>query len=226
VRFLDAIAWLAQIVVFLTLGLLVFPSRLSHVAGSSLLIAVVLIVLARPVAAFPSLGLAKVPSRERLFLSWVGLRGAVPIALATFPLVRGAPHADLTFDVVFFVVITSVGIQGTTTAAAARLLGVSTPSPARPHLTMESVAANADTTTRELVVQPESFADNRTILDLGLRAGILIVLVNRADAFTVAQGSTKLEAGDRVLHRERRDRCRRGERPFRLPRRRLSRRSG
>jgi cell volume regulation protein A len=200
VRFLDAIAWLAQIVMFLTLGLLVFPSRLAHVAGSSILIAIVLIVLARPVAVFLSLGLTAVTTRERLFLSWVGLRGAVPIVLATFPLVRGAPHADLIFDVVFFVVITSVGIQGTTTAAAARILGVSTPSPPRPVFPLESVAATtADTTTREIVVQPESFADNRTILDLGLRAGILIVLVNRADAFTVAQGSTKLEAGDRVL---------------------------
>ena len=70
------------------------------------------------------------------------------------PLVGCAPHADLIFDVVFFVVITSVEIQGTTTAATARLLGVSTPSPARPPLTLESVAANADTTTRELVALP------------------------------------------------------------------------
>jgi cell volume regulation protein A len=101
---------------------------------------------------------------------------------------------------VFFVVITSVGIQGTTTAAAARILDVSTPRSPRALLPIESVAvANANTTTREIVVQPASFADNRTILDLGLPVGVLVVLVSRADAFTVAQGSTKLEAGDRVL---------------------------
>jgi potassium/hydrogen antiporter len=200
VRFLDAIAWLAQIGMFLSLGLLVFPSRLWHVAGDALLLAVVLIVLARPIAVLLTLGFTRITAREQLFVSWVGLRGAVPIVLATFPLVRGVPHADLIFDVVFFVVITSVGIQGTTTAAAARLLGVSAPMPARPRFPIESIATTeAGTTTREFVVQPGSIAANRTILDLALPAGILVVLVNRADAFLVAQGSTKLEAGDRVL---------------------------
>jgi potassium/hydrogen antiporter len=200
VRFLDAIAWLAQIGMFLSLGLLVFPARLWHVAGDALLLAVVLIVLARPIAVLLTLGFTRITAREQLFVSWVGLRGAVPIVLATFPLVRGVPHADLIFDVVFFVVITSVGIQGTTTAAAARLLGVSAPMPARPRFPIESIATTeAGTTTREFVVQPGSIAANRTILDLALPAGILVVLVNRADAFLVAQGSTKLEAGDRVL---------------------------
>jgi len=126
-RFHDAIAWLAQIAMFVVLGLLVFPSRLVAVAGRSLVIAFVLIVLARPLAALVALVTTRLGMRDRLFLSWVGLRGAVPIVLATFPLVSGIRHADLIFDVVFFVVITSVLVQGATTPWVAKRLGVLRP---------------------------------------------------------------------------------------------------
>lgn len=119
-RFHDGLAWLMQIAMFVTLGLLVFPSRLVPVAGSGLFIAVLLMVLARPISAFASLAFRPISWREKAFLSWVGLRGAVPIILATFPLLSGVSNADTIFNVVFFVVLTSVLFQGSSIPLVAR----------------------------------------------------------------------------------------------------------
>jgi potassium/hydrogen antiporter len=112
-RFFDSTAWFSQIVLFLTLGLLVFPSRLVPVMLPGLALAIILIFIARPVAVFLALAPFRFTIREKLFISWVGLRGAVPIVLATYPLVAGIVHADLIFNIVFFVVVISVMMQGT-----------------------------------------------------------------------------------------------------------------
>src|SRR4051794_957360 len=117
---------------FLALGLLVFPSDLPSVAGDGLLIAAVLMFVARPAAVMTSLAPTKLPFLDRILVSWVGLRGAVPIVLATFPLVRGVEKADVLFHVVFFVVIASVLLQGTSAPAVARWLGCSTSVAERP----------------------------------------------------------------------------------------------
>ncbi|MBV9689142.1 MAG: potassium/proton antiporter [Ktedonobacteraceae bacterium] len=127
-RFHDSLAWLMQIAMFLILGLLVFPSRLPAVVGSGLLITVVAVFLARPVSVLIALLPVKMSLREKLFVSWVGLRGAVPIVLATFPLLAGVSHASLLFDLVFFVVLASVLLQGTTVPLVAKWLGVVRPS--------------------------------------------------------------------------------------------------
>jgi len=126
-HFHDGLAWLMQITMFLTLGLLVFPSRLWPVAGVSLITALCLMFLARPLAVFVGLFPSALSWREKVFVSWVGLRGAAPIILATFPSLAHLPEADLIFHVVFFVVLTSVLLQGASIAAAARLLGVEAP---------------------------------------------------------------------------------------------------
>jgi cell volume regulation protein A len=123
VGFHDAIAWLSQISMFLVLGLLVFPSRLPDIAVRGLAVAAVLVVVARPLAVFVTLAGSRLLTREKLLVSWVGLRGAVPIVLATFPLVEGVPEAETLFDVVFFAVVVSVLVQGTTIPAFARRLG-------------------------------------------------------------------------------------------------------
>jgi potassium/hydrogen antiporter len=126
-RFHDGIAWLMQIAMFLILGLLVFPSRLPAVIGSGLLITGVAVFLARPVSVFIALFPVNMSWKEKCFVSWVGLRGAVPIVLATFPLLAGLPRASLLFDLVFFVVLVSVLLQGASAPVVARWLGVITP---------------------------------------------------------------------------------------------------
>nr|HET6900856.1 potassium/proton antiporter [Ktedonobacteraceae bacterium] len=123
-HFHDSLAWLMQIAMFLILGLLVFPSHLPAVLGSGLLITVVAVFLARPVSVLIALLPVHMSLREKLFVSWVGLRGAVPIVLATFPLLAGVSKASLLFDLVFFVVLASVLLQGTTVTLVAKWLGV------------------------------------------------------------------------------------------------------
>lgn len=123
-RFHDGIAWLMQITMFLTLGLLVFPSRLPATAGSGIVIALVLLFLARPASVLIALLFARFSLREKLFVGWVGLRGAVPIVLATFPLLAGLPSASFFFDLVFFIVLVSVLLQGPSLPFVASLLGV------------------------------------------------------------------------------------------------------
>lgn len=124
VGFHAGLAALMEIGMFLTLGLLVFPSRLLPVSGQGLLVTLFLVVVARPVSVFVSLAGSRFRVREQIFVAWVGLRGAVPIVLATFPLLAGAPRAGLLFDLVFFLVLVSVLAQGTTIALAARWLKV------------------------------------------------------------------------------------------------------
>ena len=123
-RFHDSIAWLMQIAMFLILGLLVFPSRLPGVIESGLLITGIAVFIARPVGVLAALSFTKMSLREKLFISWVGLRGAVPIVLATFPLLAGLSKATFLFDLVFFIVLASVLLQGTSVPFVAQWLKV------------------------------------------------------------------------------------------------------
>ncbi|HRZ38924.1 MAG TPA: potassium/proton antiporter, partial [Candidatus Paceibacterota bacterium] len=140
-RFHDALAWMAQIVMFVTLGLLCFPSRMWDVGGKAILICIVLMCVARPVAVLVSAMPFRFTGRELAFMSWVGLKGAVPITLATFPLMLATPgaslQAPLIFDVVFFIVVLSAVIQGTSLTPAARWLGLERPRDPEPPVTLE-----------------------------------------------------------------------------------------
>ena len=128
-RFHDSLAWLLQIAMFLILGLLVFPARLPAVFISGLLITGVAVFIARPASVLLSLLPVKMSFREKLFVSWVGLRGAVPIVLATFPLLAGLNKASFLFDLVFFIVLASVLLQGASVPLVAKWLGVIVPQP-------------------------------------------------------------------------------------------------
>ena len=199
-RFHDAIAWLAQIGMFLVLGLLVFPSDLPAVAGRALLVVAVLAFVARPIATALALTPYRVPVRQQALVAWVGLRGATPIILATFPLVADVPEAVLLFDVVFFVVLTSVLIQGSTLGPVARLLGVTVPMAERPRSPLEPGEPLPDgTALRELAIPVGSFADGRALVELRLPERALLVLVERDGTYIVPTGATRLAGGDSVL---------------------------
>ncbi|HSE84131.1 MAG TPA: potassium/proton antiporter, partial [Thermodesulfobacteriota bacterium] len=137
IRFHDGLAWLMQIAMFLTLGLLVFPSHIFPIVWIGLLVSAFLIFVARPVSVFVSLLPAKISLREKTMVSWVGLRGAVPIILATFPLLAEIPKADMIFNLVFFIVITSVLLQGTSIPLVAKWLGVDAPIPVKTRYPLE-----------------------------------------------------------------------------------------
>jgi len=200
-RFHDGLAWLAQIAMFLTLGLQVYPSRLLPIIQEGLLVAIFLIFVARPL----SIGVALLASRrlnwrKRLFVAWVGLRGAAPIILATFPLLAGLQRADEIFHLVFFIVISSVVIQGMSLGWVARLLRVDAPAP--PPTSSLAKALEDETLTDnilELTVQPSCGVVGKQLLDLKLPRGVLIVLIGRGRETIIPNGGTLLEAGDLVL---------------------------
>ena len=121
-RFFDGFAWLGQICMFITLGLFVFPSEITPVIGIGLAISAFIIFAARPLSVFISLAFSKYNFREKTFISWVGLKGAVPIILATYPLVENLPNANEIFNVIFFIVVSSVFVQGWSLPLAARWL--------------------------------------------------------------------------------------------------------
>jgi potassium/hydrogen antiporter len=200
-RFHDGVAWLMQIAMFVLLGLLVFPSQLPDVALQAMLVAAVLMLFARPVAVFLTLVWFRFPRRQLAFVSWVGLRGATPIILATFPVAAGVPNGERLFHVVFFVVITSVLVQGTSIGAAARRLGLTEPgrTPERAVSFDTVITGDEGPSLHELTVRPGSVADGRKIIDLELPTGILIVLVRRGEYSFMPQGTTTLQSGDDLL---------------------------
>lgn len=201
-RFHDAWAWLAQIVMFVALGLLSFPSRLWAVAGQGLLVAAVLVLAARPVAVVLSLlpfrfGFGP---RELALLSWVGLKGAVPITLATFPLLTGLDRADLIFNVVFFVVLVSALIQGWTIPGVARGLGLQRPAEPPPPVTLEIQALRqVDGEVVDYTVAEGSRPAGRLVRDLVLPGGAVIALIARGQSIIPPQGSTRILPGDHVI---------------------------
>jgi potassium/hydrogen antiporter len=200
-RFHDGLAWLMQISMFLVLGLLVFPSELIPVIGTGLFLSAFLILVARPLSIFLSLLPAKLNVNEKLMVSWVGLRGAAPIILATFPLVAGVSHSDTIFNLVFFIVLTSVLIQGTLIIPVARLFKVYGHSqPARPRYPLEFIpTASPDSGLVNLEISAASGVAGKKIVDLHLPDTALVVLVNKQDKFVIPSGGTVLEAGDRMM---------------------------
>jgi cell volume regulation protein A len=199
-RFHDGLAWLMQIIMFLILGLLVFPSQVVPIMLSGILISFFLIFIARPVGVFLSLPFGKTSLKEKTFISWVGLRGAVPIILATFPLLAGVPQADILFNVVFFIVVTSVLIQGTTIPLAAKWLGVDAPD-SKTKTDHVEFKFNYDNNSQktELVIPKGSVAVGEQIVELGLPKSAIIILIKRENNLIVPRGSTVLEAGDKLL---------------------------
>lgn len=199
-RFHDGLAWLMQIVMFLALGLLVYPSRLVPVAGPALLMACFLLFVGRPLSVFLSLGLSRLSVRSKLMISWVGLRGAVPIVLATFPLLAGVRGADLFFNVVFFIVLTSVLLQGTTLPVVARWLDVIAPSEPSRVSPLDSLPLSTATSEMMQIEVPRgSSVAGKQLVDVRLPKSALVVLVSRDEDYLVPRGGTVLLEGDLLM---------------------------
>ncbi len=197
IKFYDGQAWLMQIILFLTLGLLVFPSRIVPLIGMGLLISAFLIFVARPIGVFASLSFFKSNIRSKLFVSWVGLRGSVPIVFATYPLLAGIPKADLIFNLVFFISITSVVLQGTTLAYVARLLHVAVPAKAKRRVGIDFESTDKiKSEMQEIILMENSKAVGKRIVELMIPATVNILAIKRADVYIAPNGSTKLQAND------------------------------
>ncbi|HEX5653148.1 MAG TPA: potassium/proton antiporter [Chitinophagaceae bacterium] len=200
VKFYDGQAWLMQIVMFLTLGLLVFPSRIIPIAGTGILIALVLIFVARPIGVFVALSFFRVKLRDKLFISWVGLRGAVPIVFATYPLIAGISKADTIFHLVFFISASSVLLQGTALPKVAKWLKVVVPKKAKriTPLDME-LYDTIQSEFVEIILPGNSKAVGKAIVKLNLPKPSLIVLLVREGKYIQPNGATVLEEGDKLL---------------------------
>jgi len=198
IRFHDGLAWLMQITMFLTLGLQVFPSRLPSVTLSGLAIALFLMFAARPAAVFLLLSLNSITLRERILVSWVGLRGAAPIVLATFPLLAGVPHAALIFHIVFFIVLTCALMQGTSIGFLADRLGLADKSQ-HPRIDPLDLISNGERDLIEIPILRHSPVTGKRVVDLDLPPGTLLLLVDRAGTYIIPRGGTALLEGDSVL---------------------------
>ncbi|WP_103665078.1 potassium/proton antiporter [Gracilimonas amylolytica] len=199
-NFFDGMGWLMQITMFLTLGLLVFPNQIMDIWVEGLIIAGVLIVFARPVSVFISLMFSSQKSRGKLMVSWAGLRGAVPIIMATFPLVAGIPNAELIFSVVFFVVVTSVIIQGPTIPWVARKLHVDTPVIPKTKFPVEfEPSVDVKSAMKEVEVAEGDPIVGKYVIDLEFPDNSLIVIINRKGKFLVPRGVTQIQVGDKLL---------------------------
>ncbi|WP_148782652.1 potassium/proton antiporter [Aquimarina intermedia] len=199
-KMFDGLAWLMQIVLFLTLGLLVFPSEILPVMGIGLLISVFLIVIARPLSVFISLLPFKMKLRRRFYISWVGLRGAVPIVFATYPLLADIDKADMIFNIVFFIAITSVLIQGTTLSLVAKWLHVAIPEKVKPMAPTEVFLSELPKTTmQEVTIQKDWWAVDKKIVELAFPSTAIIAMIKRGQSYITPNGSTVIEANDELI---------------------------
>ncbi len=200
IRFFDGLSWLSHIAMFLTLGLLVFPSGLIPIIGVGFILSAVLIFIARPLSVFITFIPFKFNFKEKAFTSWIGLRGAVPIILATFPLIAGVANARLIFYLVFFIVLTSALIQGWSINFVSKLLNLSKPIPKKISIPLEFTSdIKDDTELVEIIVPYNSKTDGKQIVDLNFPGDSRIVLVIREDKNIIPAGGTILKGGDTLL---------------------------
>ena len=198
--FMDGLTWLFQIIMFLCLGLLVNPHEMLEVAAVALLIGVFMIVIGRPLSVFLCLlPFRKITMKSRLFVSWVGLRGAVPIIFATYPVVAGVEGSNIIFNVVFFITIVSLVVQGTTVSFVARLLHLSKPLEKTGNDFGVELPEEIDTDLKDMTITQEMLEEADTLKDMNLPKGTLVMIVKRGDEFLIPNGTLKLHVNDKLL---------------------------
>lgn len=199
-RFHDGMAWLMQVVLFTMLGLLATPSLVWDARYIGLVVAAFLMLAARPLAVFLCMMGSRFSYNERLLVSWVGLRGGAPVMLATFPWVAGVEQHTLMFHIVFFIVLTSVVLQGMTIMPVAKALHLDLPLRIHPRVPLEfENTGNLDGDTREFEVLPGAPFIGRTLATLGLPAGALVLLIRRGGGFVVPHGNTEIMVNDALM---------------------------
>ncbi|WP_068774200.1 potassium/proton antiporter [Paenibacillus sp. FJAT-26967] len=197
IRFHQGFSWMMQILMFMLLGLLAFPREFPDIMLEGLLLALILMFLARPIAVFMSMLGTKFNFREKLLVSWAGLRGAVPIVLATYPLIAGIEHGWMYFNVVFFIVLTSTLIQGSTISPLAKKLGLTEGDMQPAEHTIELLAigkANAEII--EVKVKETSAVTGQTIRALKLPKEVLITAIIRKGEIVTPRGNVEIIKGD------------------------------
>ncbi len=198
--FHSAVAWIGQISMFVVLGLLCTPSEVFAVSGQGLLISAVLIFVARPLAVVPLLLPFGFSAKEHFFISWVGLKGAVPIILATFPPLFGLPEGILIFNVVFFVVLVSAIAQGWPLPMLANRLGLQSSRRAEVPVSLEIVSIkDVDAAIVEYTIEEGSRAAGKKLRHLALPDGVVVALISRGTSLIPPRGSTTVRPGDHIF---------------------------
>lgn len=197
--FLDGMTWLVQIVMFVALGLLVNPHEMLKVAPVALLIGIFMMLVGRPLSVFLTLApFRKVSTASKTYISWVGLKGAVPIIFATYPVIDNVEGSSLIFNIVFFITLLSLMIQGMTITSFANRLHLSLPVPEDDNMFGIEVPEEAGKLV-EVTLTEEALKLGNTLKEVKLPEGMLVMMIKRGDKFIVPNGSAELRCGDRLL---------------------------
>ena len=201
-KFMDGMTWLFQIVMFLTLGLLINPTELFPIAGIGLIVGLFMIFVSRPLAVWLCIApFKKMSVKAKHYVSWVGLRGAAPILFATYPLTSGIEGGGMIFNIVFFVTLVSLLVQGMTVPIVARWLGLSNPLPekASPSTFEFELSDDIKSIMSEMTLKADHLAHGKRIMDMPMPENTLIVMIKRDEHYFVPTGTTVLEPGDVLL---------------------------
>lgn len=198
--FMGGLTWLFQIIMFLTLGLLVNPHEMLDVAGVALLIGIFMILIARPVSVFLCLlPFRNLTNRARLFISWVGLRGAVPIIFATYPVLANIEGSQQLFNIVFFITLLSLLLQGMTISRIARWLHLDLPQEKEGNEFGVELPDEIDTRLEDITLTAEMLASGNKLANMSIPKGNLVMLVKRGSEFIIPNGQMELHEGDKLL---------------------------
>lgn len=198
--FMNGLTWLFQIIMFLMLGLLVNPHEMLDILWVALLIGLFMILIARPLSVFICLlPFRKINIKSKLFVSWVGLRGAVPIIFATYPVIAGIDGSQQLFNIVFFITLLSLVIQGTTISKVAKILGLDTPAPKEGNDFGVELPDEVGSKLNDIVLTKEMLATSNRLKDMNIPQGMLVMLVKRDREFIIPNGQMELKEGDKLL---------------------------
>ncbi|MBO7553250.1 MAG: potassium/proton antiporter [Bacteroidaceae bacterium] len=198
--FMNGLTWLFQIIMFLTLGLLVNPHEMLGVALVAILIAIFMVLVARPISVFACLlPFKEFPIKAKAFVSWVGLRGAAPIIFATYPVIAGIEGANIIFNVVFFITLLSLLIQGMTIGIVAKKLHLDLPAEKEGNEFGIELPDEIDSQLEEITVTETMLGNGNRLMDMQFKKGQLVMIIKRDDKFIVPHGQLELMKNDKLL---------------------------